>query len=452
MALAEWEQKVLSLIDEKEVVELAVAMGNIYSPTGFEKPMAEFVYDWLKRHGFQAAMQEVVTDRFNVVATINGVGGGSSLLFNSHMDSDLGGPGEELTFADPELPQNRKVWIEGDTIFGKPILNDRGPMAATMIAAKAIKESGVRLGGDLVLTMVVGEIGNAPIDEFQGSQYLGKGLGSRHLVNHGVVADYALVAETSDFGIAWAEAGVAYVKIRITGDAIYTPRSHRSEKIEEHPNAIVKMAKLIQAIEDWAGQYEKENTFNFEGGRMVPKVAIGAIRGGMPYKPYMTSGVCSIYVDVRIPPGASPVRIKHQLKAVAQSLNMEADIQIYLYRAGYVAENIDELKKVLEESHQKIFGRATQPVPTAVTSMWRDINVFNEVGIPALTFGPPRSIPEGSDKSKGKFMYINDLIDVTKIYALTGLDICKVSDQFLKLGRSSSKVTSRRYTQLFKNK
>ncbi len=131
---------------------------------------------------------------------------------------------------------------------------------------------------------------------------------------------------------------------------------------------------------------------------------------------------------------------------------MEADIQIYLYRAGYVAENIDELKKVLEESHQKIFGRATQPVPTAVTSMWRDINVFNEVGIPALTFGPPRSIPEGSDKSKGKFMYINDLIDVTKIYALTGLDICKVSDQFLKLGRSSSKVTSRRYTQLFKNK
>jgi hypothetical protein len=61
--------------------------------------------------------------------------------------------------------------------------------------------------------------------------------------------------------------------------------------------------------------------------------------------------------------------------------------------------------------------------------MWRDINVFNEVGIPALTFGPPRSIPEGPDKSKGKFMYINDLIDVTKIYALTALDICKVSDQ-----------------------
>jgi len=424
MNLTDRERKVLDLIDEKEVVDLAVAMGNIYSPTGFEKPMADFVQDWLRDQGFEAAKQEVVSERFNVVAGLKGSGEGKSLLFNSHMDSDLGGPGEELTFPDPDLPQNKKVWVEGDKIFGKPVLNDRGPMAATMIAVKAIKESGIRLAGDILLTMVVGEIGNAPIDEFQGSRYLGKGLGSRHLVNHGVVADYALVAETSDFGIAWAESGVAYVKIRLTGEAIYTPRSHRSSRIEEHPNAIVKMAKLIQALEDWAARYEKENIYKFAGGEMAPKVAIGAIRGGMPYKPYMTSGVCSIYVDIRIPPGLSPLQVKQQLQAVAGSLNMEADIQIYLYRAGYVAENIVGFKQVVEESHQKVFGRPTRPVPTPVTSMWRDINVFNEVGIPALTFGPPRSIPEGADKAKGKFMFIQDLVNVTKIYALTALNLC----------------------------
>jgi len=424
MPLSEIEKKILFHIDEKELVELAVAMGNIYSPTGFEKPMAQFVFDWLNGNGFVPAMQEVVPERYNVVATLKGSGHGKSLLFNSHMDSDLGGPGEELTFAEPDLPQNKTAWVEGDKIFGKPVLNDRGPMAATMIAAKAIKASGIRLAGDLVLTMVVGEIGNAPVDEFQGPGYLGKGLGSRHLVNHGVIADYALVAETTDFGIAWAEAGVAYIKIRLTGEAIYTPRSYRTAKIEDHPNAIVKMAKLIQALEGWAVLYEKENTYKFDGGEMAPKVVIGAIRGGMPYKPYMTSGVCSIYVDVRIPPGKSALPVKHQLSKLAQSLNMPAEVQIYLYRSGYVAQNISGLKNAVEASHQKIFGKPSEPVQPPVTSMWRDINVFNEVGIPSLTYGPTRSNPEEADKSKGRFMFKKDLVDVTRIYALTAVDIC----------------------------
>lgn len=199
MAFSEWEQKVLCLIDEKELVDLAVEMGNIYSPTGFEKPMGDFVFDWLNSQGFEAVNQEVVPERYNVVASIKGGGKGKSLMLNSHMDSDLGGPGEELTFANPDLPQNKSAWVEKDKIFGKPVLNDRGPMAATMVAAKAIMNSGVRLAGDVTVAMVVGEIGNAPVDEFQGAQYLGKGLGSRHLVNHGPLVDYALVAETTDF-------------------------------------------------------------------------------------------------------------------------------------------------------------------------------------------------------------------------------------------------------------
>ena len=91
MKLSDREQKVLGLIEEKELVDLAVAMGNVYSPTGFEKPMADFVYRWLKEQGLEAAKQEVVSERFNVVSALKGDGDGKSLLFNSHMDSDLGG-------------------------------------------------------------------------------------------------------------------------------------------------------------------------------------------------------------------------------------------------------------------------------------------------------------------------------------------------------------------------
>jgi acetylornithine deacetylase/succinyl-diaminopimelate desuccinylase-like protein len=420
------EKKVLSLINEKELVELAVKMGNIYSPAGHEKHMGEFVFNWLESQGFEAIKQEVVTDRNNVVGLIRGKGNGSSLLFNSHLDSDVGGPGAEWAFSNPDLPEYKKAWVEDERIFGKAVLNDRGPMAAFMIAAKAMKESGVRLKGDLFLTMVVGEIGMAPIDEFQGTQYLGKGLGSRHLVNHGVVADYVLVAETTDFGITWAEAGVAYIKITIQGEAIYTPRSYTPERIEDHPNAIVKMAHVIQMLQGWAAQYEKENIYRFAGGDIVPKVVVGAIRGGIPYKPYMTSGICSIYVDVRLSPGKNILQIKHQLGELLRSLNMEADIQVYLYRPGYEGKNVSGIVKSVEDAYSKICKKKPGKVPTPVTSMWRDINIFNEVGIPAITFGPPRCSTGKLDRSQRKFLRKQDLVNTAKTYALVALDICGV--------------------------
>jgi hypothetical protein len=74
------------------------------------------------------------------------------------------------------------------------------------------------------MTMVVGEIGMGPVDEFSGHKYIGKGYGSRHAVAHGILADYALVAETTDFGVTWVEAGAAYFKVTLTGRATYTPR------------------------------------------------------------------------------------------------------------------------------------------------------------------------------------------------------------------------------------
>jgi hypothetical protein len=54
--------------------------------------------------------------------------------------------------------------------------------------------------------------------------------------------------------------------------------------------------------------------------------------------------------------------------------------------------------------------------------MWRDVNVFNEVGIPAATFGFPRKSAPGLSE---KFVDIDDLVDCAKMYALVALDICR---------------------------
>lgn len=135
------------------------------------------------------------------------------------------------------------------------------------------------------MTMVVGEIGMGPIDEFQGPKYIGKGYGSRHAVAHGIMGDFALVAESTDFGVTWIEAGAAYFKVTINGTGYYTPRLPDRGAIKDTPNPIVKMSLIIQAIEEWAARYEKNHRVEYPVGVMVPRVAIGAIRGGLPFSP-----------------------------------------------------------------------------------------------------------------------------------------------------------------------
>ncbi len=48
-------EDVVARIDPQEVVDLALALGNIDSPTGSEGPAGQFVYDWLAAKGFATA-------------------------------------------------------------------------------------------------------------------------------------------------------------------------------------------------------------------------------------------------------------------------------------------------------------------------------------------------------------------------------------------------------------
>lgn len=419
--------RIAEFIDEEELVNLSIEMGNLYAPPGEEKLMSDYVADWFAENDIPYFRQKLTDGRENVIGYLGGAGTGQSLLLNAHMDSGRGGPLGDWSEGKREVAK-RRAWRDGDKLFGQALLNDRACLAATMVAAKAIKRAGIELGGNLFVTGVVGEIGMAPVDEFQGERYRGKGYGSKALVDGGVIADYALVAETTNFAPVWAEAGCGYYKITLFGESVYTPRSHRPENVLEHPNAIVKAAELIRSLEQWAVAYEQENVYEYGAGTMVPKVNIGAIRGGSPYAPSRTAPVCSVYVDVRIPPTRSPIDILSELQAVVRRTGLRATVECYLARKGYEARNIQPLLSAVKTAHERVceFPIAEKAI-SEVTSMWRDINVFNEFGIPSLTYGPSRRLVDPNDPRKGKYMAKQDLVDITRIYTWVILLITNLS-------------------------
>ena len=422
MKLDDRARKVLDRIDVDELVKVALDLGNIDSPTGSEGPVGEYVYDWLQRQGIAARKVALIPDRPNVIGTIPGVSRGKSLVFNSHMDTTIHKDEWWTTrrAADPIL---HSAWREGDTLYGNGVCNDKGPMATWLLAAKAIKDSGVSLKGDLMLMAVVGEIGVEPVDEFQSPEYLAKEPGTRFAITHGGVADYALVAEGTDFGLVGVEAGKAFFKLTVFGNdlPIYTPYIQRPVPVEKNPNAIIRMAPLLQRLEEWAYDYERKNRYECQGGVIVPRVNVGAIRGGVPYKITKTVQQCAIYLDVRITPVQNPLDIREELRQMLTSLGLTGEVELYTYRPAFEADpqKVEPLAAAITRAHQVIVGSTPTHAAPPFSSMWRDINPFNEMRIPALTYGPGISVGAGTFGMK-----VADLVTGARLYALTALDLC----------------------------
>ena len=178
------------------------------------------------------------------------VAGGYNLVYNSHLDTTLR-PDAVWSAKDPHDPLYHSAWVEGDDIYGDGVVNDKGPMAAFLVAAKAIREAGFPLRGDLVVSAVAGEISREPVEEWQGPGYLSKDLGARFMATHGVVGDFALVAEGTGFGIVGIEPGKAHLKVTVVTDTprYYSPYLPRPTGLTDAPNAIVRTSAVIAAFE-----------------------------------------------------------------------------------------------------------------------------------------------------------------------------------------------------------
>jgi acetylornithine deacetylase/succinyl-diaminopimelate desuccinylase-like protein len=272
-----------------------------------------------------------------------------------------------------------------------------------------------------VLTSVVGEIGLEPVDEFQPSQYVAQEAGARYVVNRGVSADYAFVAEGTSFNLCWVEAGKAFFKVSVHGDEppLYTPYLPRPTTIQGSPNAIVRSTAVIQAVEEWALDYEREHTYRCEGGTVVPKVSVNAVRSGVPYKITETPSICHLYLDVRIAPDQTLLSVERELRALVDGTGIPATVEPFVFRRGYEAQGVEPLVAKVEAAHRRIFGEVPGRPIDAVTSMWRDSNVFNEAGIPTVVYGPGASVGGGNFA-----MEIDALVQAAKVYAAIAIEVC----------------------------
>src|SRR5262249_52351596 len=88
-------------------------------------------------------------------------------------------------------------------------------------------------------------------------------------------------------------------------------------------------------------------------------------------------------------------------------------------RPGFEAKGIEPLVEAIRRCHGQVFPTPPQTVSPAVSSMWRDANAFNELGIPALSYGP-RSASHAFSKS----FKIDDLVNASIVYGRFAMERC----------------------------
>jgi acetylornithine deacetylase len=135
--------------------------------------------------------------RPNLVATMPGSGGGSSLMLLGH--ADVVSAGEGWTVA-PFAAERRN-----GTIYGRGTADMKAGMAAAVAALEVLRAANVRLRGDVILASVV--------DEEAG------GMGTLAVVDRGYCADGAIIPEPTDLNVAPLCRGILWGRLTIPGRA-----------------------------------------------------------------------------------------------------------------------------------------------------------------------------------------------------------------------------------------
>lgn len=408
-------KRVLDNIQRDRVVELTRALIDLPSPTGHEAEVAKFLVDYMKNIGLEVQLQEISDGRYNAIGRFRGTGDGMKLLFNGHMDTSYSG---KETVLHGGGYKTQSYLVDGEWIYGAGSNNMKSAIAGYIEAVRAIIDAKIELPGDILIAGVAGEIETGPVDEFRGCDYAGHGIGTLHLIRHGLAVDCCILGEPTAFQVTPWHFGTVWVAFRTRGTMAHTAFQDRAI------NAIDKSMLVYNALKTWCEDYRERNIFN----GMKPNVIVSAMRGGWPWRVSRVPVFCDLFMDVRLSPASTVVELKAELENWLAELkrkhpSLVCDVEFYGTGPGTQIDQESQVVASICEAHRTVFG--SEPKIGGV-NFYSDAAHMNRYEIPTVNYGLSgrlRTGGEGFDPAEGEHQSISDLVAGTKVYALAALDI-----------------------------
>jgi acetylornithine deacetylase len=234
---------------EKDLVrllQLLVQANTVSFPgMGGEHRGQQVLADFLQQHGLAPELYAVdflessnhryarkdrsYIGRKNLQVTVGGSGRGKSLLTNGHMDTV---PAQASSWTDDPWSGQ----IHQGRLYGLGSFDMKGGLVAQFALACALRNGGIRLGGDLICESVVDE-------------EWGGGSGTLAARLRGSAADACVISEGTQLGIYRASRGGAVIDLSFeAGDA------EHYFSAEQVISPALELGRLLRWVETWVQQ------------------------------------------------------------------------------------------------------------------------------------------------------------------------------------------------------
>jgi acetylornithine deacetylase/succinyl-diaminopimelate desuccinylase-like protein len=361
------QRRLLEFVDrERQTIEdFYRELVRIPSVWGHAEPLAgaaRLIAECLGEAGYTVELPDSGTDGMPMVLARRNGGADpdDALIFNGHME--VYPPSQSWT-VDPFGGV-----VRDGRLYGQGAADMKGGTAAMTMACWALGRAGAELGRDVVLLAVP--------NHFEG------GEGTRKALREGLRGACAVVCEPTGLHVLTGQRGILYLTIDVAGRAAHTTA------LDIGVNAIERAMRIVKAL----GEMVPRDAAG-EPVSATPIVNVAMVSGGLAHN--LVPESCRLTVDIRFPPEQTQDDVLRDVeRAIDGAIHDRDEHPITVEpeetcvrnpRSSLKLPDDHPLVRTLAAAHATVTG---EPGRLSTHPAWPDTPIFNEMGVPAVTYGP----------------------------------------------------------------
>jgi succinyl-diaminopimelate desuccinylase len=406
--------EVMAEVTRERLLGAICGLVGVPSPTGGERPAATWIAERLRGNGVPAAVQEIDAWQANAVATLQGDGGPSLLLY---------APIDTFTTGDPalDLPGAAAEWrpdlephavVTGDIVEGLGAGNPKGHGAVVIAVLEAFAAAGVTPPGDLVGGFGAGGMPSFAVAGIGDPERhnTGHGVGAGFLLERGHTTDYAVIAKPG-WTVLHEEVGLVWVDVIVPGLHTYVGSRHRIPYL----NAVAQAGRVAVALEEWLEGYAHRHAT----GTMEPQGVVSSVEGGLTRLAASTPAQVRLRLDLRITTGQTPAGVVRELAEEVGRIGAEIGSELRVQQVAAIpASHTPPESPVVRAAVEAFEAVAGAPhVPLLRNSGATDANILRMRGVPTARVGMPKvpATPDGREIDFTRGMNLADLTEMRRL-------------------------------------
>ena len=396
-------KKIDSYLDKNEAINILKSIIRIDSRTNTknENKIIEYWESKYSELGTNNKIHKTDDNRLNLISDLNFSDNHKTIIFNGHMDTNHIGSGWTTDPFEGEIKDNH--------IYGIGVSNMKASMAAMFCCAKILTKIGLNRG-KIVFTSVLGEL--------QG------GVGTKTLLNNGLIGDFFINGEPTDLNFMTIHAGTYSFIIKITGET-----RHLSKR-NEATDATIILNKILNDITSL------DITTNIKDNdeKQLNIIHIGSVRSGLGKnfsddRPPQVSDNAIIYGSVRFTNFDDITNINNQIEQITSKFNSlykNADIKFTIQSNNPI---MPPIKTNLTQNTINLINKSNKLIKNSNSIIGQILpyslygtdagHIVNKLKIPGFVMGSGGKYNTQPDER----VLLDDYINNIKLYCLLSIGL-----------------------------